>query len=127
VLHIQPNTRYIEYFISSKGKRKHLQVFSSLSLLKVSLFLAGHLWLTLVILATDETEIRRITVPWQPRQIVHETLSQKRTHHKKRAGGVAQGIGSKFKTRYCPPKTLFFKVSQEPYFTKLLLCSIQKY
>jgi hypothetical protein len=32
-------------------------------------------WLTPVILVTQEAEIRRITVPSQPRQIVCETLS----------------------------------------------------
>jgi hypothetical protein len=30
-----------------------------------------------VVLATQQAEIRRITVQSQPRQIVHETLSQK--------------------------------------------------
>jgi hypothetical protein len=28
--------------------------------------------------------------------IIHETLSQK-THHRKRAGGMAQGVGPEFK------------------------------
>jgi hypothetical protein len=32
-------------------------------------------WLTPVILATQEAEMRRISVQIQPRQIVHETLS----------------------------------------------------
>jgi hypothetical protein len=49
-------------------------------------------WLTPVILATQEAEIRRIMAQSHPGQIVHETLSQK-TLHKNRAGGVAQGEG----------------------------------
>jgi hypothetical protein len=39
--------------------------------------LAGFWWLTPVILTTQETEIRRIKVQSQPRQIVHKTLSWK--------------------------------------------------
>jgi cytochrome c-type biogenesis protein CcmH/NrfF len=50
------------------------------------------LWLTPVILATQEAEIRRIAVRRQPRK----TLSQK-TLHKNRAGGVAHGKGPEFK------------------------------
>jgi hypothetical protein len=60
---------------------------------------AGHWQLKkAVILAFQEAEIRRIVVQSQPGQIVCETLSQK--HHqkkKKRAGGVTQGIGPRFK------------------------------
>jgi hypothetical protein len=52
-----------------------------------------------VILATQETEIRRIMVQSQPRQIVHKTLFRK-TLHKNRAGGVAQGEGPEFKPQY---------------------------
>jgi hypothetical protein len=48
-------------------------------------------WLTPVILATQEAEIRKIEVRSQPRQIVPIT--------KKRAGGVSQGIGPEFKTQ----------------------------
>jgi hypothetical protein len=51
------------YVITVKKKRK--------------LTSARHQWLPPVILATQETEIRKITVRSQPRQIVHETLSQK--------------------------------------------------
>jgi hypothetical protein len=40
-----------------------------------------HQWLSLIILATQEAEIRRITVQSQAGQIVHETLSLK-THYK---------------------------------------------
>jgi hypothetical protein len=35
----------------------------------------------------------------QPRQIVRKTLSQKNPSQK-RAGGVAQGVGSEFNTQY---------------------------
>jgi hypothetical protein len=44
-----------------------------------------------VILAAQEAEIRRIVVQSQPRQIVHETLSQKYSSQN-RAGGVAQVV-----------------------------------
>jgi hypothetical protein len=52
------------------------------------------------ILATQETEIRRIGVRSQQGQIVRETLSQEKTHHKKRAGRVTQGVGPEFKPQY---------------------------
>jgi hypothetical protein len=51
-------------------------------------------WLTPATLATQEAEIRRISG-----QIVRETLSRK-TLHKNRAGGVAQGEGPEFKPQY---------------------------
>jgi hypothetical protein len=38
-------------------------------------------WFMPVILAAQETEIRRITIQSQPRQTVSETLSQKNTSH----------------------------------------------
>jgi hypothetical protein len=49
---------------------------------------ARHWWLTPVILATWETEVRRIVVRGQPRQIVHKTISQKYSKQN-RADGVA--------------------------------------
>jgi hypothetical protein len=61
--------------------------------------MAGHWWLTRVIPATQEAEIRRITVQSQPGQIVRKTLSQKNPSQN-RAGGVAQGEGPEFKPRY---------------------------
>jgi hypothetical protein len=48
-------------------------------------------WFTPVILATQETEIRRIPVQSQPRQIVHQNYLEK-TQNKKRPGGVAQVV-----------------------------------
>jgi hypothetical protein len=41
---------------------------------------ARHQWLTTIILATQEAEIRRIEIQSQPEQIVHKTLSQKTLH-----------------------------------------------
>jgi hypothetical protein len=64
---------------------------------------AGDWWLTPGILATQEAEIRRIAIRSQPRQIVCETLSWK-TLHKNRAGGVAQGLGPRFKPQYLKKK-----------------------
>jgi aspartate-semialdehyde dehydrogenase len=49
-------------------------------------------WLTPVILATQEAEIRKIMVRSQPGQIVHETPSQKYPT-KNRAGEMAQNVG----------------------------------
>jgi hypothetical protein len=60
---------------------------------------AGHWWLTPVILATQEAEIRRIAVHSQPGQIICETLSRKNPSPK-RACGVAQGVGPEFKPQY---------------------------
>jgi hypothetical protein len=55
-----------------------------------------------VILASQETEIRRIEVQSQPRQIVWDTLSQKKKKNPshKRTDGVAQGVGPEFKPLY---------------------------
>jgi hypothetical protein len=63
---------------------------------------AGCQWFTPVILATQEAEIRRITVRSQPGQIVRETLSQKKKNHKK---GLVQNVGPEFKPQYHKKKT----------------------
>jgi hypothetical protein len=55
-------------------------------------------WLTPIILATQEAEIRIITVQSQPEQILHVTLSQNK--QTKRTCGVAQGVGPEFKPQY---------------------------
>jgi hypothetical protein len=50
-------------------------------------------------------EIRKIMVQSQTGQIVHKTLCQKKTNSsQKRAGGVAQDVGLKFKPQYCKKK-----------------------
>jgi hypothetical protein len=56
---------------------------------------AVHQWLTPVILAAQEGKIRRIEVRTQPQA----NLSLK-IHHKKRTGGVAQGVGPEFKPQH---------------------------
>jgi hypothetical protein len=58
----------------------------------------GRGWLTRVILATQEAEIRRIAVQASRAKIVRETLCGK-TLHKNRAG-VAQGEGPEFEPQY---------------------------
>jgi hypothetical protein len=62
----------------------------------------------LVILATQEAEIRRMEVQSQPRQITHETPSQNNPSQKgiggRGAGTMAQGIGPEFKSQYCKKK-----------------------
>jgi hypothetical protein len=68
-------------------------------------------WLTPVILATREAEIRRITVRSQPGQIVCEILSRK-TLHKNRVGGAAHGEGPEFKPQYRKNKKRIQKNSQ---------------
>jgi hypothetical protein len=51
---------------------------------------AGQQWLTSVLLATQQTEVKRIAVQSQLGQILRETLSRKNPLQK-RAGEVAQG------------------------------------
>jgi hypothetical protein len=58
-----------------------------------------------VILATQEVEIRRIVVQRQPRQNSSQDIFfKKKSIIKKRAGGVAQGIGPEFKLQDCKKK-----------------------
>jgi hypothetical protein len=72
-------------------------------------YLTRSQWLTPAFLVTQEAQIRKIRVWSQPRQIVHETLSQKNLSQK-RTGGVTQMVqhlpcnprGPKFKPQYCP-------------------------
>jgi hypothetical protein len=61
----------------------------------------------LVILATQEAEIRKITVQSQPRETVHKTLSRKNPIQSS-AGGVTQGVSSEFKPQHHTHKKVFF-------------------
>jgi hypothetical protein len=61
---------------------------------------AKHQWLTPVIPATQEAEIRRIVVQSHIGQIVQEIQSQKYPKQKKKTGGVAQGVHPEFKPLY---------------------------
>jgi hypothetical protein len=75
-----------------------------------------------IILATQEAEIRRILIGSQPRQIVHETLSQKYPSQK-RTGGVAQVVGPEFKPQYLKKKKrCTLKISGEPLHLVVLGC-----
>jgi hypothetical protein len=58
--------------------------------------LAGRWWLTPVILATQEAEIKRIVVRSQSRRIVLETLSRKYPTQK----GLTQSVGPEFKLQH---------------------------
>jgi hypothetical protein len=59
---------------------KDLEMLVATNFIKSSR-VARHWCLMPAILATQEAEIRRIKVQSQPRQIVHETLSQKYPTH----------------------------------------------
>jgi hypothetical protein len=63
-------------------------------------FEAVHPGLTPVILATQKAEITRIRDPTQPGQTVHERPCVQKNPSLKRAGGVAQGEGTKFQPQY---------------------------
>jgi hypothetical protein len=80
-----------------------------------------------VILATQEAEIRMIMVQSQPEQIVLKTPSQKNQKPKqtlkKRAGGVAQSIGPKFKPQcHTKKKKVNAVESENSCLSSLLLC-----
>jgi hypothetical protein len=58
-------------------------IVSNTSSAKKNAAVAGHWWLTPVILAAQETKIRRIMVQSQPRQIVRDPTSEKKKITKK--------------------------------------------
>jgi hypothetical protein len=75
--------------VGRKLSSSHLTSFLHPAINK--LVLAGHQWLTPVILATWEVVIQRITVLGQPREILHQTPISK-ISRAKWAGGVAQVV-----------------------------------
>jgi hypothetical protein len=68
-----------------------------------------------VSLATQEAQIRRITVQSQPRaNSSQDPISKKKKKpSQKRAGEVAQGVGPEFKPQYCQKinKIIILKIS----------------
>jgi hypothetical protein len=61
---------------------------------------AGHWWLTPVILATQEAEIRRIASQSQPGKIVVETLSCLKYPTLKRARGRVAQVGERLSRKH---------------------------
>jgi hypothetical protein len=81
---------------------------------------AGCQWLTPVITATQEAEIRRIKVRSQPEQIVHETLSRKTFHtHTKKKKGLAEWL----KVKALSPNPSTVKKKKEKSCTKYIIKS----
>jgi hypothetical protein len=76
---------------------KFTVLFSQLTFYYEVRLSAGCWWLTPVILATLKAEIRRIMVQRQARQIVCETLSEKKKSQK-RASGVPQCVSLELKS-----------------------------
>jgi hypothetical protein len=58
---------------------------------------AWHQWITIIILATQKAEIRRITVQNQPRQIVLGCYCEKNIT--KKVGELAQGVFPELKLK----------------------------
>jgi hypothetical protein len=75
-------------------------------LLKIS-FHTGYRWLTPVILATQEAEIRRIKIRRQPWQNSSTRPYVQKPLHKESVGEVTQGEGPEFKHQFWKKKKSF--------------------
>jgi hypothetical protein len=76
---------------------------------------ARHWWLTPVILATKEAQIRRIIIRSQPRQIVRGALSRKYPSQKRVEWLKVQALSSNFSTaKQPPPQKKTAKEKMEP-------------
>jgi hypothetical protein len=72
-------------------------------------------WLVPVILATQEAEIRRITVLSQWRQILREPISKKILHNKGLVQWLAQCVGPEFKPQHHKKKKKFIGIEIKSY------------
>jgi hypothetical protein len=70
-------------------------------------------WLTPVIPATQKAEIRKTVIQSEPSKQFERPILKK-THHKKRAGGVTQGVSHEFKPQYRKKKFFFVNVTMYP-------------
>jgi hypothetical protein len=78
IVKVGPNQTLPLGDFQSRERRKVIKPHSLSIRKNVNNSKRGHQWVTPVILATQEAEIRRIAVRSQPRQRVHETLSLKK-------------------------------------------------
>jgi hypothetical protein len=93
---------WISYYCHTSLLVNHIyfsQFLRNIKLLLKKLLWAGCWWLTLIILATKGTEIRRIVVWSQPGQTVARPYLGKNPTQE-RASGVPQSIGLEFKPQY---------------------------
>jgi hypothetical protein len=87
---------------------KAVGLIPSIAKFKIYIFFSWCRWLTPVILAIQEAEIRRIAVRSQSRKNSSQDPISKKPITKKRADEVAQGVGPEFKLKYHKKKKKMF-------------------
>jgi hypothetical protein len=68
--------------------------------LKIVAIIPGCQWLTPIILATQEADQEDSSSKPTQANSLRDPISKK-THHKERASGMAQGVGPELKPQYC--------------------------